>query len=125
MTITDAIAELNKNKPNMYDDEYKIRWLSRLDSRIYETIIQTHQLNDGETVTAFTPYTANEPNRELLVGEPYDEMYVRFLEAQIDYSNKEFESFNNSNAVFESLFAAFRSAYTRSHMPKGVNKTYF
>jgi hypothetical protein len=125
MTITDAIAELNKNKPNMYDDEYKIRWLSRLDRRIYETIIQTHQLNEGETVSAFTPYTANEPNRELLVGEPYDEMYVRFLEAQIDYSNKEFESFNNSNAVFESLYSAFRNAYNQSHMPKGVGKTYF
>lgn len=126
MTINEVIAQADHLKPNMYEVGDKIRWLSRLDGRIYEEIICTHSFNEGETpITEFSGYTADDGETELLVGEPWDELYLRWLEAQIDYANLEFDSFNNSNAVFESVFGAFRNAYNRSHMPKGSGKRYF
>ena len=125
MTITEALNEVNSLKPNMYDDEFKIRYLSRLDSRIYKDIILTHERNEDEPEIAFEPYVVEDRERELIVGEPYDEIYVRWLEAQIDYSNREYEAFNNSNAVFESIYTAFQNYYNRTHMPKGARNTYF
>ena len=117
MKILEAIAEVDNLKPNMYAEDEKIKWLSRLDGRIWQDIVLTHKRLEGETPETFEPYTVNDGEKDLLVGEPYDEMYVRWLEAQIDYSNMEYDSFNNSNAVFEALFSSFRNAYNRSHMP--------
>lgn len=125
MTITEAINEVEMLKPNMYDNEWKIRCLSRLDERIYRDIILTHKRNEGEPEVVFEPYKVEDPTRELLVDEPYAEIYVRWLEAQIDYSNREFDAFNNSNAVFESVFSAFRNDYNRTHMPLGAAKRYW
>lgn len=125
MKIHDAIAEVDSLKPNMFGEKEKIRWLSRLDARIYEQIILTHKYNEGEEEVTFTGYDEGDGEKELLVGQPYDEMYLRWLEAQIDYHNKEYDSFNNSNTVFESVYSSFRNAYNQSHMPKGAEKTFY
>lgn len=126
MTIQQAINEVDNLKPNAFGMKDKIKWLSRLDARIYEQIICTHKYNDGETEVAFTGYTPEtDPETELLAGEPYDEVYVRWLEAQIDYNNMEFDAFNNSNMVFESVYASFRNAYNQSHAPIGARKIYY
>lgn len=126
MTIKEAIAQLDNLKPNMYGEPDKKRWLSRLDTRIWQDILLTHELNEGEELPEFEPYDVDTSGEtELLVGEPYDEMYVRWLEAQVDYANREFDGFNNSNAVFESIYGAFRNAYNQSHMPIGRHKTYY
>ena len=126
MTIREAITEADALKPNMYQDPDKIRWLSRLDGRIQQEIIATHELNEGEEPPEFDGYTVETSgDTELLVPAPYDEMYIRWMEAQIDYANREFDSFNASNAMFESVFGAFRNAYNRTHMPKGARRVYY
>lgn len=126
MTIQEAINQVDNLKPNMYGVKDKIKWLSRLDRRIYEQIILTHEYNEDEEEVTFTSYTPEtDPETELLVGEPYDEVYTRWLEAQIDYHDMEGDAFNNSNSVFESVFSAFRNAYNQSHMPRGTKKIYY
>ena len=125
MTIHDAIAEVDSLKSNMFGEKDKIRWLSRLEARIYQEIICTHQRNEGEEEISFTGYGEDDGEKELLVGQPHDELYLRWLEAQIDYHNMEYDSFNNSNAVFDAVFSSFRNAYNQSHMPKGTRKIYY
>ena len=126
MTIREAITDADNLKPNMYQDQDKIRWLSRLDGRVQQEVLDTHEYNEGEEPPEFDGYTPDTPgDTELLVPAPYDEMYVRWLEAQVDYANREFDAFNNSNAMCESVYASFRNAYNRSHMPKGARKVYY
>ncbi len=126
MTIREAISEIDNLKPNMYGYPDKIRWLSRLDGRIQQEILDTHDYNEGEEDPEFSGYTPDtEDDTELLAPAPYDEIYVHWLAAQIDYANREFDSFNSSNAMFESVFTAFRNAYNRTHMPKGHRRIYY
>lgn len=125
MTIQEAINEVDNLKPNMFKLTDKIKWLNRLDKRVYEEIICTHEIHEGEQAVEFTEYTADDTDKTLLVGEPYAEMYLRWMEAQIDYQNMEYDAFNNSNQVFESVYMSFRNAYNRSHMPKGMRKIYY
>lgn len=125
MKICDAIAEVDAQKINTYSLEQKIKWLNRLDSRIYNEIICTHRYNDGEPEVTFDGYDLTDEETELIVGEPYAEMYVRWLEAQMDYNNMEYDAFNNCNAMFESIFRSFRNAYNQSHRPVGCAKKYF
>ncbi|MBO4915194.1 MAG: hypothetical protein J5449_08305 [Oscillospiraceae bacterium] len=125
MTIHDVIAEVDKLKPNMFDEKDKIKWLSRLEQRIYQDIILTHEYNTGEEEIVFNGYTEDDGEQELIVGEPHDEMYILWLAAQIDYYNMEYDSFNSSNAMFDSVFRSFRNAYNQSHMPKGTRKIFY
>ena len=84
MKISEAIAEVDAAKINTYSVEQKIKWLNRLDTRIYNQIILTHHYNDGEDPVVFDGYDVGDEDTELIVGEPYAEMYVRWLEGQID-----------------------------------------
>ena len=152
MTLIQAVNEADNLKPNMYGLPEKIKWLSRLDRRIFEDVLLTHELSEEEKapfhpeeprvyadpggawrtrpfrpeeILEFNGYTEEDQDKELIVKEPYDEIYVHWLSAQIDWNNREFTGFNASNAIFESTYLAFRDAFNRTHMPKGWRKNYF
>lgn len=160
MKLINAINEVDNLKPNMYGMQEKIKWLSRLDTKIFQEILTTHVLSDDEMAPflpentqeepetedysaelaldlpnwklqmwgpalVFNGYTENDTDRELIVGEPHDEMYVLWLSAQIDWNNMEFENFNASNAMFESVYQDFKRAFNRTHRPYGATKLYF
>jgi hypothetical protein len=115
MTILEAIARVDAVKPNVYQQSEKIKWLSELDGIIKAEIIDTHE--GGENV-AFSGYTAEtDLNTKLLVPAPYDEVYVRYLEMQIDYANNEYGKYNNSMVMYNSVYTAFEKHYNRDHMP--------
>jgi hypothetical protein len=53
----------------------------------------------------------------LLVPPPYDEMYLRWMEAQIDYYNSENARYNNSIMLFNGIYDDYKRYYTRTRMP--------
>ncbi len=125
MKVIEAIHEADNLDPNLYSVPDKIAWLSRLDLRVKREVFDTHKYNEGETPVEFDGYGPDDTDEELLVGEPYAEMYIHWLEAQIAYNNREYDGFNAANALFESVYSAFRNAYNEEHMPLGVRKRYY
>lgn len=122
MKIIEAINQLDALKPNTYSGSEKIVWLSRLDAMIKKNIIDTHE---GGDVT-FTGYDeGTDQSTELIVAEPYDEMYLRWLEAQIDYANGEYERYNNSVDMFNTVYTEYKKYYNRTHTPKSKEFKYF
>ena len=122
MTIYEAIESIDALKYNVYTQSDKIRWLSSLDLRVKKEIIDTHNVETEE----FTGYTDETPlTTELLVPAPYDEVYLRYMEMQIDYTNGEYGKYNNSAAMFKAAFNAYWRHYNRTHMPIGHMRKYF
>jgi hypothetical protein len=123
MTIMEAIHRIGTVKPNGYDQPQKIKWLSTLDGIIKGEIIDTHE--GGEDV-AFEGYTeGTNLSTELLVPAPYDDIYIRYLEMQIDYANGEYGKYNNSKVMYNETYTAFKKFYNRTHMPNGKKFTFF
>ena len=115
MKILEAISQVDALKSNTYMQSDKVEWLSRLDAMVKKFVIDTHEA-DGETI--FDGYDENtDLNTEMLVSAPFDEIYLRWLEAQIDYYNGEYSHYNNSISLFNNVFNQYKAAYTRSHMP--------
>ena len=86
-------------------------------------IIDTHE--GGEAIT-FNGYDVNTPNdTELLVPAPYDDIYVRWLEAQIDYSNADYGRYSNSMTMYNAAYSAYERYYNRNNMPLGKSFKYF
>ena len=123
MTIIELITDVDEMKPNGYEQIYKIQWLSQLDGRIKDEIIDTHEGGEG---VSFSGYDASTPlATELLVTQPYDDVYRYWLEAQIDYANGEYTKYNNSMSMFNEAYSAYSRYYNKTHMPKGKSIKFF
>ena len=123
MTITGAITHIDAVKPNAYSQDEKVRWLSTLDGVIKAEIIDTHEGADG---VAFQAYDETTPlTQVLLVPHPYDDVYIKWLEAQIDYANGEYGKYNNSITMYNAAYTSFAKHYNRTHKPTGKSFTHF
>ena len=123
MTIIEAINRIDSLKPNSYSTEDKIAWLSIVDGEVKENIINTHE---GSDKVAFNGYTEDTPlDTVLLIPAPYDDIYIKWLEAQIDYANGETKRFNNSIIMYNTAYSAFSRYYNRNHMPIGTSIKFF
>lgn len=115
MTLNEAISRIDNIKPNGYTLIEKIKWISTLDGIIKEEIIDTHE---GAEEVTFNGYDENSSlTTTLLVPAPYDDIYLRWLEAQIDYANNEYGKYNNSITLYNTAYATFERYYNRKHMP--------
>lgn len=122
MTIHNAITRTDTLKYNTYEHAEKIAWLSKLDWMIKRNIIDTHE--GGETVP-FGGYDADtDTMAELLAPAPYDEVYLRWLEAQIDLANGEIDKYNASITLFNAEYEAFENYYNRNHLPLSAGKRF-
>lgn len=122
MTLIEAITRIDSLKHNTYDKATKIRWLSTLDGLVKQQIFDTHA---GES-TEFSGYGVDTPpDTVLLVPAPYDELYLWWLAAQMDYHNGEFTRYNNSIQLFNTGYSVFAEVFTREHKPLSVRPGFF
>lgn len=122
MTIMDVIHHIDELKPNNFTPREKIAWLSTLDGLIKSEIIDTHE--GGENIE-FNGYKDSDTRAILLVPAPYDNIYFRWIEAQIDYTNGEYGKYNNSLAAFNDAYEHYERYYNRTHKPKSKGRFKF
>ena len=115
MKISEAISKVDALKPNTYSTEDKIEWLSNLDARVKTQIIDTHKCKQPIYFYGYDGIADQET--ELLVPAPYDEMYLRWLEAMIDHYNSDDDRYNNAIILFNNAYEGYKKFYTRTHMP--------
>ena len=119
MTIQLVIDQIRTMKPNAFEDEVLVRWISDLEGMIYDEVILTHE--GGEEIP-HGPYDPIEDMETLLiVPEPYSDVYTKWLCAQIDFHNSEFARYNNDMAMYNASMATFADWYNRTHLPKQPN----
>lgn len=123
MKIKEAINGIDSLNHNTYTQIDKVQWLSRVDWMVKKHIIDTHE---GAEEVSFTGYDdMTDLNTELLVPAPHDELYLRWMEAQIHYHNGEYGKYNNAIDMFNTTYEDYKRYYNRTHMPKGKQFKYF
>ena len=122
MTIAEVISKVDALKPNTYTPEDKIGWLSNLDARVKTLVIDAHEHRDPVYFYGYDDMTDRET--ELLVKAPFDEMYLRWLEAMIDYHNSEDDRYNNAIILFNNIYENFERHYTRTHKPLSAGRRF-
>ena len=114
MTLSEAIVRLDAEKHNTCTRAQKVAWISQLDTMV-KTQIQDAYPDAGAICTAeYTDTTSGD--LVLLVAAPFDEMYLRWLEARIDYASGEYDRYNNAMAMFDALWQAYRNHYNANHI---------
>ena len=111
MTPNKVIEKVDGRRPNAYDEETKLGWISNLDGMVKRLIIQEDEI---------TPYSYPEDmDKELVVPFPFDDLYELYIESMIDYYNREYGNYNNSAMMFEAQFTEYKKDYIRKHRAKG------
>lgn len=119
MTISEALSRVDGLKHNTYTREEKLGWLSQLDTMILQQVLCS-QTPATAPCTSYGPDT--DPNTVLLAESPFDEMYLRFMEAQMDYHNGEYSRYNNAILLFNRAFEAFTAHHLRNNPPEGLGR---
>lgn len=111
MTPSKAIEIIDRLRPNSYADEDKLRWINELDGMVQRLVFQS------DTIKQYS--YPEDLETELLITAPYDDCYTLFLEAKIDYYNREYSNYNNTAVVFESHFNEYKKDYIRHNKVRG------
>lgn len=111
MTPNKAIEIVDGLKPNTFGDEDKLRWINELEGMVQRLVIQADEIKQLSY--------ADDMDKELLIPAPYEDCYTLFLEAKIDFYNKEIESYNNSALMFEAQYSEYKKDYIRQHPVRG------
>lgn len=114
MRVDELLAKVMELKPNQYEYNILIDWLSALEGKIVKEIFETHE---QEEPVEFHGYTESDMNAELLVIDPYADLYKYYLFAMIDFNNGETDRYANSMIMFNNAYAEYRAWYNRTHMP--------
>lgn len=147
MKIADVLAEVDELKPNQYDDSLKIQWISRLEGKIYNDVVMTHEMNlkktdssddieslipadeDAEEETeeteeveeteeGFGGYTEADINTTLIAEDTYADMYKYYVMAMIDFAAGETARYTNSMIMFNQAYSDYCHYINRTYMPK-------
>lgn len=111
MTPNKAIEKVDRLKPNSYSEEDKMGWINELDGMVQRLVIQADDIKQYSF--------PDDMDKELLIPAPFDDCYTLFLEAKIDYYNREYANYNNSAMMFEAQFSEYKKAYIREHKVRG------
>ena len=121
MTIQEILAQVDDIKPNTYDENIKITWLSELEGRIFNDLVLTHEHDliedeDGNMVEpTFTGYDETSENEEVIAPDTYADLYRHYLFTQIDYANSETDRYANSMLMFNNSYQQFADWYNRTY----------
>lgn len=106
MTMNAAIEYVDNIMPNVYKNDDKYEWLSRLDGRIAKEVMN---------IDAPAYDLPADADKALLVEHPYDDVYQLWLLAMIHFHNREYDDYNNVAILFQERFDAYKAWYIRTH----------
>ena len=95
-----------------------MQWLNEVDQTIFKELVKTHEYG---TELVFGGYDRTDESGAdsvvLLAPEPYSQLYVYYLCAQIDMQNQEFDLYRNNAALYNKAYSDYASYYNRKIMP--------
>ena len=109
-TVKEIIALADELNPNAFSNDVKASWVSEAEHTVLSEI---HCLAPGEIQDLF-PYEAHKNDR-LTLAPGDDKIYVLYLQAMIDFSNKEYAAYNNDMALFNESLDTYAKWYVRTH----------
>ena len=120
MTIAQAIAKATEAVPNTIEQKALVEWLSRVDWQVKKEILDNYT-----DEIEYNGYDGSDTSITLLVEPPYDELYIRYLEAMIRRNYDELVKYNNAISEYNAIFHQYQAQYNRTHTPKGEHRFKF
>ncbi len=109
-TLKEIIKLADELNPNSYSDDIKAQWINEVEAYIQTEIYSVAPLD----VVTYFPYEDNK-DKEVSLDSTNDKIYLTYLQAMIDFSNKEYAAFNNDVALYNTYIETYAKWYQRTH----------
>ncbi len=110
-TLEEIIKLADELNPNSYSENIKAQWVNEVESYIYTEIFNVAP----DDVPSFYPYNEVNAEKTLTLDSANDKIYLTYLQAMIDFSNKEYAAFNNDVALYNTYLDTYAKWYQRTH----------
>lgn len=141
-TVASIISQYNTERPNKVADETKLTWLRKCEQMIInEVLIQhKHDLEDenkltlsvsGTTLHVGSPGSFEEHinnwdmDTEMYVPEPYDDLYLHYLDQRIALANNDAKRYNMASTQYNNALLSFQQYFNRTYITKKQPKELF
>ena len=113
MTVSQAIEQIDALSPNMLSHPEKCRHLAVLDERVRCELYQ----DKGMVQPILSD--VHDPAADLMIPSPWDETYVYYTAAMIEYARGETARYNEHIGMFHTLWGAYADHLRRAHLSRG------
>jgi hypothetical protein len=130
MTLDDVIEKVATLKPHQFDDATVTSWVSDVEMSMWDDIVshyddtnpEVEYDDDGELITDLPrpeAYDATaDGDTELMVPAPYDDVYIKYCAAQVDYWAGDYARYNNSMIMYNQALDKYASWFNRTYLSK-------
>ncbi len=109
-TLKEIISLADSINPNAYSDEVKASWVNEVEGFIQGEIFS---LAPNE-ITPYLPYSECK-DIPLSLEVSHDKIYITYLNAMINFADKDFSSFNNALTLYNAYIDDYAKWYVRHH----------
>lgn len=138
-TVAQIIEQYNTERPNQVDDALKVIWLRKCERMIINEVLVSHEhdLEDENrielkvtgSVLVVTGAGSFEEHIDsfdmdsyLLVPEPYDDLYLYYLDQRIALNNNDKTRYNVASAQYNNALLTYQQYVNRTYQTKKVSK---
>lgn len=135
MTVAGLIEQFNAERPNQIQDDVKVYWLRKCEQMLINEILISHEhdLEDedrlelsvsGSTLViqsagSFEKHIDSfDMDTELLAPEPYDDLYIHYLDQRLALSNNDTKRFNVAATMYNNALLTYQQYCNRTYKTK-------
>lgn len=109
MTVASIIEQFNIERPNSLDDSLKVAWLLKCEKGLADSIFLTHE--DCPELN----FDNWDMESELLVPEPYDDLYIHYLDQRVALDQNDTRRYNAAATMYNNTMLSYQQKYNREH----------
>lgn len=141
-TVAQIIEQYNAERPNTTEDSIKVLWLRKCEQMLINEIYVQHEHDlEAESkielhVTGSTLHikaagsfekhiNGFDMDTKLLVPEPYDDLYLHYLDQKIAYLNNDKARYNTASTMYNNALLTYQQYFNRTYTTKKVSNKLF
>lgn len=115
VTLNKLIENIIHLRGLEFGTDIMVGWVNEIEAQAVEQVINHAEGYDLE----FAPYEyERDGERMLLIPDQFQDVYINYLFAKIDFNNQETERYNNDVAMLESAWSGYESWHIRTYKQK-------
>ena len=121
MKAAELISIFDEDRTNEISEDLKLRWLKEVEHTVVDEIVKTHELPEELAEIDFDTYFDDwGPDKDLLVPESYDILYIHYLEMKMGWKLAEPKLRNSGGDLYNTALMTYKQYYTRHNRPNFV-----
>ena len=116
MTLNEILTNVKELKPNQFEDKVLLEWINTIEGKVENEVLCMREEDERIKALGYKKYTEETDRRtELLVPDPYTDLYRYYLFAMIDLTNEETDRYANDMLMFNNSWTEFANYWYRTH----------